>query len=122
MFFLWFLGNFLGSAGVGGEHGSILIFYTFCVFALFAFLAVFWHFFGFSGLLGFLGVLVSYEVTRGIILVVGTVNGGFWGVWGVQGGSGGVWGAPEGVCFTPIGHFLPLWKSNTAPDWVPNTT
>ena len=76
-FFLWFLGNFLGSAGVGGEHGSILIFYTFCVFALFAFLAVFWHFFGFSGLLGFLGVLERYEVTRGIILVVGTVNGGF---------------------------------------------
>ena len=74
---LRFLGNFLGSAGVVGEHGSILIFYTFCVFALFAFLAVFWHFFGFSGLLGFLGVLVSYEVTRGIILVVGTVKNSF---------------------------------------------
>ena len=26
------------------------------------------------------------------------------GVWGVQGGFGEVWGAPEGVCFTPIGH------------------
>ena len=45
-FILRFWGNFLGSAGVGDEHGSILIFYTFCVFALFCifchFLALFW--------------------------------------------------------------------------------
>ena len=41
MVFFVVFGHFLGSAGVGGEHGSILIFYTFCVFALFAFLAVF---------------------------------------------------------------------------------
>ena len=86
---------------MGGEHGSILIFYTFCVFALFAFLAVFWHFFGFSGLLGFLGVLVSYEVTRGIILVVGTVNGGFWG-------SGGFKGGLEGSGELQRGSALPL--------------
>ena len=33
---------------------------------------------------------------------------------GVLGGSGG-------VCFTPIGHILPLWKSCMAPDLVPNT-
>ena len=49
-FILQFLGNFWGSAGVGDEHGSILIFYTFYVFA------------------------------RGIILLVGTVINGFWGV------------------------------------------
>ena len=45
-FILRFWGNFLGSAGVGDEHGSILIFYTFCVFAFFCifgcFLALFW--------------------------------------------------------------------------------
>ena len=45
---LWFyfavLGQFLGSAGVGDEHGSILIFYTFCVFALFL------HFLPFFGI------------------------------------------------------------------------
>ena len=49
-FILRFWGIFLGSAGVGDEHGSILIFYTFYVFA------------------------------RGIILLVGTVINGFWGV------------------------------------------
>ena len=56
----------------------------------FAFLAVFWHFFGFSGHFGILGVLVSYEVARGIILVVGTVNNGFWGRLGGLEGSGGL--------------------------------
>ena len=35
---------------------------------------------------------MSCEVTRGTMLVVGTVHDGFWGVWGAQGGSGGVWG------------------------------
>ena len=49
-FIFRFWGNFWGSAGVGDEHGSILIFYTFYVFA------------------------------RGIILLVGTVINGFWGV------------------------------------------
>ena len=78
-----------------------MIFYTFCVFALFAFLAVFWHFFGFSGLLGFLGVLVSYEVTRGIILVVGTVNDGFWEVLGFKGGLEGS-GGLQGVSALPL--------------------
>ena len=57
-----------------------------------------------------------------IILVVGTVKMVSGEDWGVQGGFGEVWGAPEGVCFTPIGHFLPLWKSITAKDLVPNTT
>ena len=68
----------------------------FWVFPLFAFLhfwrfwAVFGHFLGFSVHLGIWGLLVSCEVTRWTILVVGTVHDGFWGVWGVQGGSGGV--------------------------------
>ena len=90
----------------------------FLVFALFAFLhfglilALFWHFLGFIGHLGILRVLVSYEVTRGTILVVGTVYDGF----------GGVWGGPDGVSFTPVWHFLPFWNSCTAPDLVPNTT
>ena len=79
---------------------------------------IFWHFLGFSGDLGILIVLVNYEVTRGIILVVGRVTDGFWGgsrgFWGDLGGSGG-------VCFTPIEHILPLWKSCMAPDLVPNT-
>ena len=65
-------------------------------------LALFGHFFGFSGHLGILKVLVSYWVTRVIILVVGTVMVSGW----VKGGLGG----PEGVYFTPLGRFLPLWK------------
>ena len=65
---------------------------------------------------------MSYEVTRGTILVVGAVHNGFWGVGGVQVVFGGVWGGPEEGSFTPLGHFLLLWKSCTAPDFVPNTT
>ena len=100
----------------------------FWVFPLFAFLhfwrfwAVFGHFLGFSVHLGIWGLLVSCEVTRGTILIVGTVHDGFWGVWWVQGGSGGVWGGPDRVFFTPVWHFLPVWKSCMAPDLVPNTT
>ena len=45
----------------------------------------------------------------------GGVLGGFGGVLGGLGGS-------RGVCLTPIGCFLPLWKSCKAPDLVPNTT
>ena len=41
--------------------------------------------FGFSGLLGILKVLVSYDLTRGIILVVGIVHDGFWGMMGYDG-------------------------------------
>ena len=46
---LWFyfvvFGQFLGSAGVGDEHKSILIFFTLSVFALFCIFArFFWHF------------------------------------------------------------------------------
>ena len=100
----------------------------FLVFALFAFLhfglilALFWHFLGFSGHLGISRVLVSYEVTRGTILVVGAVHNDFWGVGVVQGRFGRVWGVREGVCFNPLGHFLLLWRSCTALDLVPNTT
>ena len=44
--------------------------------------------------MGILKVLVSYWVTRVIILVVGTVHGGFWvGL----GGSRVVWGGPGRV-------------------------
>ena len=69
--------------------GSVFSFWQFLCFCIFWVLGPFFGtFFGFSGHLGILRELVSYEVTRGIILVVGTVNGGFWGVWGVQGGSG----------------------------------
>ena len=46
-------------------------------------------------------------------------GGGFLRVFmGVLGGLGG----SRGVCLTPIGCFLPLWKSCMAPDLVPNTT
>ena len=50
---------------------------------------------------------------------------GFRGVWGVSRWFGGVLGGlggSLGVCLTPIGYFLPLWKSCMAPDLVPNTT
>ena len=79
---------------------------------------VFWHFLGFSGDLGILTVLVNYEVTRGIILVVGRVTEevrvGLREFWGVLGRSGGVY-------LTPIGQVLPLWKSFRALDLGPNT-
>ena len=125
-FILRFWGNFLGFAGMGDEHGSIL---SFCILGVFAFwsflgtfLALFWHFFGFSGHLGILKVLVSYWVTRVIILVVGTVYGGFWvGL----GGSRGVWGGPGGsrggLLYPSRALFAPL-EVCTALDLVPNTT
>ena len=53
-----------------------------CTFCIFEFLTFFVSFLALSGHLGILGLLVSYEVTRGTILVVGTVHDGFWGVWG----------------------------------------
>ena len=55
---------------------------------------------------------MSYEVTRGVILVVERVTDGFCG------GFEGVLGGSEEVCFTPIGHVLPLCKSCMAPDLV----
>ena len=67
---------------------------------------------------GVLGVLVTYMITGGIKLVVGRFTGG------VKGGLREFWGGPggsKGVCLTPIGHFLPLWKSCRALDLVPNT-
>ena len=65
----------------------------FLVFALFEFLhflggPFFWHILGISGDLGDLRELVSYEVTRGITLVVGTVMMIFRGVCGGLGGLG----------------------------------
>ena len=64
-------------------------FLGFCIFGGFwLFLAFFDIFLGFSGGLGILRVLVSYEVTKGIVLVVGRVTDEFWGV---QGGFGWVW-------------------------------
>ena len=68
------------------------------------FLALFGHFLGFSGHLDILKVLVSYEVTRVIILVVGTVHDGFWvGL----GGSRGVWGVQRGSTLSLWGTFCP---------------
>ena len=53
----------------------------------------FWHFWSFSGDLGVLEVLVSYKITRGIILVVGRVTeevrGGLREFGGVRVGLGG---------------------------------
>ena len=107
---------------IGDVYRSILIFTAFVIFHFWAFLAIFgqfWHFWGFSGDLGGLGALVSYEVTIWIRLVVARVHIGL-------GGSrvffGEVWRGPEGVCYTPIRNFLPLYKSCMAPDFVPNTT
>ena len=71
--------------------------------------------------MGVLGVLVSFKITRGIKLVVGRVTEGvkgslkaFWGCLRRSGGS-------KGVCLTPVGHVLPLWKSFRALNLVPNT-
>ena len=44
---------------------------------------------------------MSYEVTRGIILVVGTVNDGFWEVLGFKGGLEGS-GGLQGVSALPL--------------------
>ena len=95
--FCGFLCYLFGSGWGGDELGSILSFCTLCVFAFFGrfwhLLAFFWHFLGFSGDLGILIVLVNYEVTKEIILVVGRVTDEFWGV---QGGFGWVWGGLDG--------------------------
>ena len=75
--------------------GHISVFAVFALFAICFFgrfghflcsLAALAHFLGFSGNLGVLRAIVSYKVTRGIILVVGRVSDGFWG------GSMGFWG------------------------------
>ena len=58
---------------------------------------------------------MSYEVTRGVILVVERDTDGFWG------GLRGFWGGLRGSVLPPIGHVLPLCKSGMAPDLVPNT-
>ena len=66
--------------------------------SIFGRFVVFGHFLAFSCNLGVLRVIVRYDVTKGIILVVGSVTEGFcgglggsqsfWRVWGV--GSKGV--------------------------------
>ena len=92
--FLWFFCHFFW-VGVGWGwawvNSKFLHFVRFCIFL--AVFGIFWHFLGFSGDLGILIVLVNYEVTRGIILVVGRVTDGFWGgsrgFWGIWGGLGG---------------------------------
>ena len=62
---------------------------------------------------------MTYMITGGIKLVVGRFTEGVKG--GLREFKGGP-GGSKGVCLTPIGHFLPLWKANTAKDLVPNTT
>ena len=54
---------------------SLVIFLGFCTFRRFwPFWGIFLHFWISVGVGGFLGVLVSYDITRGIKLVVGRVN------------------------------------------------
>ena len=107
---------------IGDEYGSILICTFFGVLHFLPFLGIFWVP---GGVGGVLGVLLGYKITRGIKLVVRGSMIGFWKVWGVLRGFGGVLGGlggSRGVCLTPVGCFLPLWKSCKAPDLVPNTT
>ena len=72
--------------------------------------------------MGVLEVLVSYKITRGIILVVGRVTeevmGGLREFWGVLGRSGG---SIRPLKPFIIGQVLPLWKSFRALDLGPNT-
>ena len=64
--------------------------------------AVFAHFWGFSGNLGVSRAIVSYKVTRWIILVVGRVTEGFWGdLGGSQGSRGGLL-YPYTALFAPL--------------------
>ena len=61
----------------GDEYGSILICTFFGFLHFLPFLAILghvFHFWDFSGCWGVLGVLVSFNITRGIKLVVGRVN------------------------------------------------
>ena len=87
-----------------------------------AFLGVFGIFEVLVEIWGILRVLVSCKITRGIKLVVGRVTERVLGAWGCFGEFGGSEGGSRVVCLTHIGHFLPLWKSCTVPDLVPNTT
>ena len=58
---------------------------------------------------GVLGVLVSYEVTIWIRLVVARVHNGFEGGWGVQGGFwGGLGGSRGGLLYSYKALFAPL--------------
>ena len=58
---------------------------------------------------GVLGVLVSYEVTIWIRLVVARVHNGFEGGWGIQGGFwGGLGGSRGGLLYSYKALFAPL--------------
>ena len=109
VFFCGFWAIFWVLLGWGVSMGQFWYSTLFAFLHFFAFFAIFWHCFGFSGHLDILGVLVSYEVTRGIILVVGTVKNG---LWGGLGGSRGVWrglGGPRGGLLYPYrALFAPL--------------
>ena len=80
---------------------SVVALFAICFFGRFGYflrsLAVLAHFLGFSGNLGVLRAIVSYKVTRGIILVVGRVIKKFWGVSGGFGGVTWALGGPTGV-------------------------
>ena len=68
-------------------HISVFALFAICFFGRFGqflcSLAALAHFLGFSGNLCVLRAIVSYKVTRGIILVVGRVIKKFWGVSGI---------------------------------------
>ena len=109
-------------------HISVFALFAICFFGRFGqflcSLAALAHFLGFSGNLCVLRAIVSYKVTRGIILVVGRVIKKFWGVSGGFGGVTGALGGPTGVQrvhSTQKRHFLPLWMSCKAPVLGPNT-
>ena len=92
---------------LGMSRGQFLVvhFLGFYIFGRFwHFLAFFWHFLGFSGGLCIFRILMSYEVTRGVVLVVGRVTDEFWGV---QGGFGWVWGVLGGSVLPQRGTFCP---------------
>ena len=80
---------------------SFLQFFGFFIFGHFLPFLDFSGIFGASvEISGILGVLVSYEVTRWIILVVARVHDGFGGLGGSGGvleGSRRVWAGPEAV-------------------------
>ena len=62
---------------------------------------------------------MSYVITRGITLVAGRVTVRV--KEGFRGFLGGLGGVNSGL-LVPLEHPLPLWRSCTAPDLVPNTT
>ena len=88
-------------------HISVFALFAICFFGRFGHflcsLAALAHFLGFSGNLGVLRAIVSYKVTRGIILVVGRVSKGYWGGLGASRGRhrgfGGAYGGLGGPLY-----------------------